>query len=106
MKKDNYLFKSERLGFRNWKNGDLDEFIKLNSDDKVMEHFPKSLSKNETGKLFDKLKNHFTVYGFTYYATEILKTKELLRKHLPHYSLLFYMYKSDFLKILTLVERL
>jgi len=78
MKKDNYLFKSERLGFRNWKNEDLDEFIKLNSDDKVMEHFPKSLSKNETGKLLDKLKNHFTVYGFTYYATEILKTKELI----------------------------
>jgi hypothetical protein len=65
MKKDNYLFKSESLGFRNWKNGDLDKFIKLNSDDKVMEHFPKSLSKNETGKLFDKLKNHFTVYGFS-----------------------------------------
>ena len=78
MKKDNYLFKSERLGFRNWKNGDLDEFIKLNSDDKVMEHFPKTLSKNETVKLFDKLKNYFMVYGFTYYATEILKTKELL----------------------------
>ena len=55
MKKDNYLFKSERLGFRNWKNGDLDEFIKLNSDDKVMEHFPKSLSKNETGKLFERV---------------------------------------------------
>ena len=54
MKKDNYLFKSERLGFRNWKNGDLDEFIKLNSDDKVMEHFSKSLSKQKTLISFDR----------------------------------------------------
>ena len=81
MKKDNYLFKSERLGFRNWKNGDLDEFIKLNSDDKVMEHFPNSLSKNETGKLFTE---PLGVVG----------------------TGIFYMYKSDFLKIFTLVERL
>ena len=62
MKKDNYLFKSERLGFRNWKNGDLDEFIKLNSDDKVMEHFPKAYQKM---KLENYLINLKTILRFT-----------------------------------------
>jgi len=46
-----YLFKSERLGFRNWRNEDLEEFAKLNSDEEVMEHFPKILSKKEVEEL-------------------------------------------------------
>jgi len=70
MNKDQYIFKSERLGFRNWTNDDLDEFAKLNSDEEVMEHFPKTLTKNEVGDLIKKLKNHFSENGFTYYATD------------------------------------
>ncbi len=41
MNKSEYIFKSERLGFRKWRNEDLEEFAKLNSDEDVMEHFPK-----------------------------------------------------------------
>lgn len=78
MKKDKYLFKSERLGFRNWSMKDLDEFAKLNSDKEVMEHFPKTLSKEEVSDLIHALKNHFSKNGFTYYATEILETKEFI----------------------------
>lgn len=47
MPKDTYIFKSERLGFRNWNSKDLDEFVKLNSDKEVMEHFPELLSKKK-----------------------------------------------------------
>jgi len=78
MKKDEYIFKSERLGFRNWSNEDLDEFAKLNSDKAVMEHFPKTLSKKEVEELIKKLSDHYAKNGFTYYATEILATKELI----------------------------
>lgn len=78
MKKDKYLFKSERLGFRNWTIKDLEEFTALNSDEKVMEHFPKTLSRKEVVHFIDRLKNHFTENGFTYYATEILETKEFI----------------------------
>ena len=78
MKKDEYLFKSKRLGFRNWRNKDLEEFVKLNSDELVMEHFPNTLSINEVENLIDRLKKHFAENGFTYYATEILETKEFI----------------------------
>ncbi len=76
--RDEYLFKSERLGFRNWRHKDLDEFTKLNSDKEVMEHFPKTLSRKEVKVLIEKLKNHFENNGFTYYATEVLETKEFI----------------------------
>lgn len=78
MKKDEYLFKSERLGFRKWSYADLPELAKLNSDEAVMEHFPKTLSKQEVEELLVVLKYHYARNGFTYYATEILETKEFI----------------------------
>jgi len=53
MKKNEYLFKSERLGFRNWRNEDLEEFAKLNADEGVMEHFPTIISKTEVEELIE-----------------------------------------------------
>ena len=92
MKKDEYIFKSERLGFRNWTSGDLEEFAKLNSDEEVMEHFPNTLTIKEVEKFIDKLKNHCAENGFTYYATEILETKEFIRM----IGLAFQEYKTNF----------
>ena len=76
--KNKYLFKSARLGFRNWKAEDLVEFAKLNADEAVMEHFPKTLSNNEVIEFIGRLKRHFEENGFTYFATEILETKEFI----------------------------
>ena len=78
MENKNYLFKSERLGFRNWEQADLEEFVKLNADEKVMEHFPKTLSLDEVRKLVEKLKNKFETFRFTYYVTEVLATNEFI----------------------------
>ena len=92
MKKDEYIFKSDRLGFRNWSNKDLDVFAKLNSNKEVMEHFPNTLSKKEVGKFIEKLRSHFEKNGFTYYATEILETKELIGM----IGLAYQEYKTEF----------
>jgi len=78
MKKGEYIFKSKRLGFRNWRKEDLQEFAKLNADAAVMEHFPKTLSEIEVNNLIVELRKHFSDYGFTYYATEILETHEFI----------------------------
>jgi len=78
MTKDKYIFKSERLGFRNWIHEDFDEFAKLNSDEEVMEFFPNTLTTDEVKVLFKKLKSHFSENGFTYYATDILATSEFI----------------------------
>ncbi len=76
--KNNYLFQSERLGFRKWRKADLEEFAKLNADELVMEHFPKTLSEEEVVILIEQLQAHYTENGFTYYATEVLETKEFI----------------------------
>jgi len=78
MKKNKYLFTSERLGLRNWTNDDLEEFVKLNADEEVMENFPNTLSEIEVEELIGQLRNHFAKNGFTYYAAEILETKEFI----------------------------
>lgn len=73
-----YIFKSERLGFRNWNSNDLQEFAELNSDSEVMEHFPSTLSREETFDFIQRLKKHYELNGHTYFATEILRTGELI----------------------------
>jgi len=92
MNKDEYIFKSERLGFRNWSKSDLNEFAKLISDEEVMEHFPKTLSEKEAEELIEKLRKHFEKNGFTYYATEILESKEFIGM----IGLAFQEYKTAF----------
>ena len=77
MRKD-YIFKSERLGFRNWKKNDLIEFTKINADLEVMEHFPKPLTESDTMEFIQRLQNHYKKNGYNYFATEILKTGELI----------------------------
>ena len=92
MKKNEYLFKSERLGFRAWRKEDVEEFAKLNSDREVMEHFPEILSKKEVEEFIEKLQSHFATNGYTYYATEILATKEFIGM----IGLAFQEYKTNF----------
>ena len=76
--KKKYLFKSERLGFRNWTESDLKELEIMNSDVGVMEHFPKTLTKKENEELFEKLKHHYKKHNHTYFATEILVNNEFI----------------------------
>lgn len=90
--KTNYIFKSERLGFRNWMDNDLDEFAIINADLNVMEHFPKPLSKRETSDFIKRLQKHYKDKGYTYFAIEILETGELI----GFIGLAFQDYESKF----------
>lgn len=74
----NYLFESERLGFRNWKTEDLEDFAEINGDPEVMEHFPAPLTRKETADFIVRLRKHFDDRGYTYFATEIKGTGELI----------------------------
>ncbi len=73
-----YLFKSERLGFRNWIEGDKIPFYKMNSDQEVMKYFPKTLSKEESDHLVERLSNHFIEFNFTFFAVDELKTGKFI----------------------------
>lgn len=71
-----YLFQSERLGFRNWKQTDLHWLERLNADKEVMKHFPKTLNKQESRELLERLITYSKAYGYTFWVVEILESKE------------------------------
>lgn len=67
-----YIFKSERLGFRNWMDTDLPLMAKINIDPNVMEFFPKTYNKKETKAFIDRMKKQFSNKGFCYFAVDKL----------------------------------
>ncbi|GHC53887.1 GNAT family N-acetyltransferase [Ulvibacter litoralis] len=73
-----YLLKTERLGLRNWLPSDELPFIEMCQDEAVMEHFPKTLSAEETIDLIHRLKTHFDTFGYTYFAVDVLESSEFI----------------------------
>ncbi|MGL4596033.1 MAG: GNAT family N-acetyltransferase [Bacteroidia bacterium] len=73
-----YIFTSSRLGFRNWNANDLPVFSALNADAEVMEHFPKALTETESTGFMERLQVQYDKRGYTYFATEIIATGELI----------------------------
>ncbi len=73
-----YLFTSKRIGFRLWREPDLNPFIQLNADPLVMQHFPRVLSPQESEDYMDRLNQHYLKRGHTYYACDLLDNGELI----------------------------
>ncbi len=74
----NYVVTTERLGLRNWKSSDEAPFIAMGKDPEVMKHFPKLLSEEEAIGLIRRLQNHFSKYGYCYFAVDVLETGEFI----------------------------
>lgn len=65
-----YLFTSERLGFRNWKEEDLSVFAAMNADERVMEHFPSTLTEEQSRASMLRMQTEYHERGYTYFAAE------------------------------------
>jgi len=89
---NNYLFTSNRLGFRKWSLNDLDAFAQLNADKQVMQHFPKTLTRKETRACIVRFQKHHDDFGFNYYATELKETGEFI----GFIGLAYQNFESDF----------
>lgn len=76
--KNKYTFKSERLGFRAWTEKDRVPFAEMNSSKKVMEYFPKTLSRIESNNFVNKINVLFKNHGYGLYAIDELKTSEFI----------------------------
>ncbi|MFY0604127.1 MAG: GNAT family N-acetyltransferase [Flavobacteriaceae bacterium] len=76
--KNNYLFTSERLGFRNWQKTDLDAMSVISADPEVMNYFPSTQDKKHTQEFINRMQSQFDKNGFCYFAVELLKTKEFI----------------------------
>ena len=61
-----------RLWLRRWRPEDLEPFAALNADPQVMEHFPSTLSREETSRrCWRGSKKHFEKHGYGLWAVEV-----------------------------------
>ncbi|MBP2833593.1 GNAT family N-acetyltransferase [Aquimarina sp. U1-2] len=75
---NSYIFTSKRLGFRNWKDTDVDILSEINNDDDVMEFFPFKPSKQDTKKFIENMQRMQSEQKFCYFAVDVLETKECI----------------------------
>jgi RimJ/RimL family protein N-acetyltransferase len=73
-----YVFKSERLGYRNWLASDLPKLCKINSDDEVMEFFPSKATSTQTEAFIHRMQEMYARVGFCYFAVDRLDTEEFI----------------------------
>ncbi|WP_338792085.1 GNAT family N-acetyltransferase [Bernardetia sp. MNP-M8] len=73
-----YIFKSQRLGFRNWKDCDTENLFALNSDKDIMEFFPYLPSLEQTKDFIERMTTQFENNGFCYFAVDELETEEFI----------------------------
>lgn len=73
-----YLFKTERLGIRNWRKDDLFEFAKMGLDEEVMKYFPSLLSEQQTLNLMERMQVQFEEKDYAYLAVEVLQNQEFI----------------------------
>jgi RimJ/RimL family protein N-acetyltransferase len=78
MTADRYLFKSDRLGFRDWLPCDIKVISEINSDPDVMEFFPNLQSMQETFEFIEKMQKQLVAEGFCYFAVDRLDTGEFI----------------------------
>ena len=61
-----------------WRNADLEAFAALNADPRVMEFFPKPLSREESDAVAARIRFHFERHGYGLWAVEERATGEFL----------------------------
>lgn len=73
-----YIFKSDRLGFRQWQITDQQPYTALNQNPKVMQYFPNLLSPQESLAHIRRMNDHFAQYGYGFYAVDLLRNDEFI----------------------------
>jgi RimJ/RimL family protein N-acetyltransferase len=67
-----------RLRLRDWCDQDREPFHRINSDPRVMEYFPASLTREESDTLIDRIEAHQQQHGFTFFAAELRHTAQFI----------------------------
>jgi RimJ/RimL family protein N-acetyltransferase len=65
------IIETQRLRLRPWTDADLPAFAALNADPRVMEHFPKLLTADESNAAAARIREHFRRHGFGLWAVEV-----------------------------------
>jgi RimJ/RimL family protein N-acetyltransferase len=62
---------TERLVLRRWRDADLDAYAALNADPEVMEHFPSTLTREESRRSIEIIEARFGDLGYGLWAAEV-----------------------------------
>lgn len=62
--------RTERLVLRTWRDSDRAPFAAMNADPVVMEHFPATLTREESDAFVDRIQAHFAAHGYGLWALE------------------------------------
>jgi RimJ/RimL family protein N-acetyltransferase len=65
-----------RLHLRPWRTSDRAPFAAMNADPEVMEHFPSTLSSEESDAMLERVESHIALHGFGPWAIEIPNVTE------------------------------
>ena len=69
---------THRLVLRPWLESDLEPFINMNSDPKVMRFFPKTLEPAQTEQFYKEIVQEFSEYGYGLYAAEEKESEKFM----------------------------
>ncbi len=69
---------TDRLILRRWRPSDRLPFAQMNSDSRVMEHFPAPLTLEESNALIERIQAHFTRHNFGPWAAELRATGDFI----------------------------
>ena len=72
------MLETDRLRLRTWQQGDREPFARLNADPRVMEFFPRCLSREESDAMVDRIEEHFGSKGFGLYAAQLRCDKRFI----------------------------
>lgn len=73
-----YIFRSERLGFRNWQPADIALLAAINADAAVMQFFPGVKTYAETEQFVTLMQQQYNDKGYCYFAVDVLATREFI----------------------------
>ena len=70
---------TERLLLRRWTSADLAPFAAMNADPVVMEHFPSTMTRDESDQFVsERIAKHFDEYGYGLWAVERIDRQEFI----------------------------
>jgi RimJ/RimL family protein N-acetyltransferase len=86
------VIERDRLILRRWQPSDVDPFVSLNADARVMEFFPALLSRSESEAMIVEIERRMDKQGAGLWATELKENKEFIGfigLNVPGYTLPF-----------------
>ena len=74
----NSIIKTERLVLRQWREEDLEPFVKMNADSKVREFFPGLMSREECERSIKLMSGHINRFGWGFWAVSLMASDEFI----------------------------